>query len=199
MVKINKFQKHSCPKQVRLWRKISKAGFSLIEVLVAMLVLSMGFAAVFSLMTINIRSSENAKNQIIASQLAQEGLELVRNLRDNGSLDASYPDSAACTPASKCIDLRIDKDDTVLNTSTALSKLLYLNNNFYTHTAGTATKFFRKIDLSITGDKNATPSSTRVITVTSYVTWNGTGVPATCNIGNKCVSAVSVLPDYLSN
>jgi len=195
MIKMNKFKKY----------KTARRGFSLIEVLVTVFILAIGLVAVSTLMADNIKSSENAKNQIIASQLAQEGVELVRNMKDNGLLDPSYSDSSACTPASKCINLRIDKDDTIFNTNNTLDKQLYLNGNFfYTHAAGTPTKFYRRIDLTVAGAKATT---NRVITATSYVTWNNMGFTVAagivdvsgnitnCNIGNKCVSVVSVMPD----
>jgi len=190
-------------------------GFSLIEVLVALLVLSMGFTAVFALMANNIKSSENAKNQIIASQLAQEGIELVRNMKDNKELDTADTTYTHCNYTQEnsdgtirlCNRLRIDETSLFDNNA---NKRLYLNSSFYTHGSSvTPTKFYRRIDLSITGDINNSPSSTREITVTAYVTWNGSGFIANidnnglaagnCNIANKCVSAVSVLPDYLSN
>jgi prepilin-type N-terminal cleavage/methylation domain-containing protein len=168
----------------------NKKGFSLIEVIVTLMVLTSGISAVAVLMTGNINSSDNAKNQIVAAQLAQEGVELVRNLKDNrnaalyGITDGSHD------------DYRIDEAMANLDTDTFSDKRLYLNaNHFYKHNAaGTATKFFRSISLLVEGDNTLIPS-TRVFTVTSYVSWNGSGIPATCNIASKCVSVVSVLPD----
>lgn len=175
-----------------------KSGFSLVEVLMTLFILSIGLVAVSFLMINNIKSSETAKNQIIASQLAQEGIELVRNLKDSKNLDTltsgSYP------------SYRIDY--TMANLDNYADKRLYLNGNFYTHTLNlpAATKFYRRIDLLVTGNKLPAPSA-REIKVTSYVTWNNSGFTVAagladasdnvinCNIANKCVPAVSVMPD----
>jgi prepilin-type N-terminal cleavage/methylation domain-containing protein len=192
MLQKNKFRKYKNPKHSmsRVPCRMSQ-GFSLIEVLVTLFVLSAGLVGVSVLMANNIRSSENSKNQIIATQLAQEGIELVRNLKDNKQLDAAPYNNQTCIFL--CTGLRVDK---TLVLDSGGDKRLYLNGSFYTHTnTGTPTKFYRQIDLSITGDIAHVPSSDRVIKVTSYVSWNGTGIPGICNIANKCVSIVSKMPD----
>lgn len=63
-----------------------KNGFSLLEIIVAIFVISMGMIGVSSLLIQNIQTQYINKNTLIASQLAQEGLELVRNIRDNNWL-----------------------------------------------------------------------------------------------------------------
>jgi prepilin-type N-terminal cleavage/methylation domain-containing protein len=73
-----------------LSKKLNK-GFTLIETLFAVLIFS---AALVSLMTIagrGITATASARSQITAHYLAQEGLEVVRNIRDtNFVLDAVW-------------------------------------------------------------------------------------------------------------
>lgn len=66
-------------------KKLIKAncGFTLIESMVAVTILVVGVLSVFSFLTFNISQSVNMKNKIIALNLAQEGIEIVRNIRDN--------------------------------------------------------------------------------------------------------------------
>ncbi|HBI33892.1 MAG TPA: hypothetical protein DEA43_02665 [Candidatus Moranbacteria bacterium] len=169
-----------------------KQGFSLVEVLISLLVLSIGISSVLFLMTANTKNSINAKNQIIASGLAQEGIELVRNLKDNNP-------ATFTTDITTQNDYRIDYTfsyDAFRNSNNASNaqKQLFLNGNgFYSHSNGVgaiSTKFYRKISVSI-----ATVSLKKVATITSYVSWNDSGIPAVCNVANKCVSVVAVLPD----
>ena len=193
---------------VRLWQKMpnikskkttysNKHGFSLIEVMISVFVLSLGLVAVSILMTSNIRSSENAKNQIIASQLAQEGIELVRNLKDNNP--------TFTTDIASENNYRIDYTSNYeafknSNDNDDIKKKLYLDSNkFYSHdNSGQATRFFRKIKIDITTD-----GTLKTATATSYVTWNNSGFstisgfPNNCTVGNKCVSVVSVMPDLI--
>lgn len=174
-----------------IWRnKTVRRGFSLIEVLVTLLILTISITGVTFLMTKNIASVQNSKNQIIAAMLAQEGIELVRNLKDNE--DPSHPLTAS-------VNCMISRTMTAIDCSPN-DKRLGLNSGaqgFYEHGAGSPTKFFRRVDIEIDGSLGN--PSTRVITVTSYVTWNNVGfnfsLPGGCTTANKCVSAVSVMPD----
>lgn len=78
-----------------------KAGFSLIELLVAMAMFGIGLIGVASLAAQNIRVQYFNRNSLISAQLAQEGLEIARNRRDNdwkssspaASLDDIYHES----------------------------------------------------------------------------------------------------------
>lgn len=161
----------------------NKAGFSLVEVLFALLVLSVGVSAVSVLMTSSIKNAIVAKNQVIASELAQEGVELVTNLKAN---DATFTSTGRYAAADNYrIDVTTPDTTSFAVVAPALQKL-YLSSGIYSHVAGTATNFYRKIKIEKSG--------TSVI-ATGYVTWNGTGVPTVCNIANKCVSVQAVLPD----
>lgn len=57
-------------------------GFSLPEVVMAIAVVSIGILGVFSLIILNIKTQVVNRGYLVASMLAQEGLELVRNQRD---------------------------------------------------------------------------------------------------------------------
>lgn len=61
----------------------NKRGFTLIEVITVLLVVSLGMIGVLSLIVQNIQSQSLNKNTLIAYQLAQEGTELIRQVRDS--------------------------------------------------------------------------------------------------------------------
>ena len=62
-------------------RKLQK-GFTLLEVLVAISIFTVSTLALLSVLSQGISSTTYAKRKIVASYLAQEGIEYVRNLRD---------------------------------------------------------------------------------------------------------------------
>lgn len=66
-----------------------KAGFSILEIVVSIFIIAMGMVGVLSLINQNIQAQYINKNRLIASQLAQEGIELVRNIRDKNWLEGS--------------------------------------------------------------------------------------------------------------
>jgi prepilin-type N-terminal cleavage/methylation domain-containing protein len=66
--------------------KNNKKGFTLLEVMLALGVITIGLMGVSSLVLQNIQVQDINKNYLVASMLAQEGLELVRNIRDTNFL-----------------------------------------------------------------------------------------------------------------
>ncbi len=63
-------------------RRGTKGGFSIIEVLVAAAIVVVGFGAAMALLVSIIKNTRLSKEQVIAANLAQEGIELVRYKRD---------------------------------------------------------------------------------------------------------------------
>ena len=63
--------------------KIKKnGGFTLVEVLVTVGIMSLILTTTFFVLNANLRLANNVKNSFIASSLLQEGMEVVRNIRD---------------------------------------------------------------------------------------------------------------------
>lgn len=156
----------------------NKKGFSIAEVSISMFALSVGLIVLSSLMANNIRESISIREEIISNQLSQEGLELVRNLKDNYGL-------ASLTNGD--YEVWIDSSTGEVKKTNG-SYRIYIKDGYYGNdNTGNSTKFLRKIniddDASITDGKK----------ITSMVSWNGTDFPAACNSANKCSSSSSVL------
>lgn len=58
------------------------SGFSIIEILIGMFIFSMWIISIYAIVSSSVRVNEYNKNYIIASNLAREQLELLRNNRD---------------------------------------------------------------------------------------------------------------------
>lgn len=63
--------------------KKNKKAFSMIEVLVWILIFTMWIISVYSIINSTLNLNDNNKNYIVASHLAREQIELVRNIRDS--------------------------------------------------------------------------------------------------------------------
>lgn len=168
--------------QKALFTKKHHKGFSLVEVVVAIGVLSIGLLAVSQLFSRNLKEMMEIRDQTTAVALAQEGVELVRNYHDNTPLNPANNNT-------KRVHINSSGDVELLNNP---GYTLYYSASSglgtFSHTVSSATKFQRQI--IITG-----ASSPR--TVTSLVSWDGLAPDSIldCNTANKCVYATMQLFD----
>lgn len=91
--KINKLKKNknSPPTDRQAKFKIqnsNEGGFSLLEAMLSIFILLMGITAAMSLVSGGVRGLTLSKNRLIATNLAQEGLEIIHNVRDNNWLNS---------------------------------------------------------------------------------------------------------------
>lgn len=69
--------------------KLLQSGLTIVEVLVTLSILSLVLTAVTGSILSSFDVAKSAQNSFIASGLAQEGMEIVRNVRDNSFLAGS--------------------------------------------------------------------------------------------------------------
>jgi len=67
-------------------KKEKNNGFTLVETLVSIAIFSISILGILSVLASGVTNTTYAKNKMIAGYLAQEGIEYVRNLRDNDAL-----------------------------------------------------------------------------------------------------------------
>lgn len=159
-------------------------GFSFIEVMLSVFLLSIGMVAAISLVGGGMKESIDSRSQLIASLLAQEGVELVRNIRDTNwvtSGNVSFSGFPATDPATCRVDSRSIDD---LSQCAGQSKVLRYDSTsrLYNHTTGTNTKFSRQIVIGKNGNSRI---------VTSMVLWKQASFPtlaelAKCTTGYGC-------------
>jgi type II secretory pathway pseudopilin PulG len=134
---------------------LNKKGFSLIEVMGALFIVMVGMVGVMSLVLQNIQVKDVNTNRIIAHQLAQEGIELIRKQRDTNWIDCSKIPS----PAPDCwlsniepdFSYKIDFNDGYPEQVTSIEEArLYKDaNNMYVHDySPQETPFYRMIEVN---------------------------------------------------
>jgi len=129
-----------------------KQGFTLVEVLIAIGVFTVGIMGAFTLALANINTIAENFNRVLAANMAREGVEIVRNMRDSNWLkqDANeYCGSYICSwdygldagfyyidysdaglTSFSCPDI----DTCIQGCTNAAVCTFYLNGNFYDHT-----------------------------------------------------------------
>lgn len=152
----------------------TKGGFTILEITVVIFIITIGMMGVLSLVNQNIQVEYVNKNMVIGSQLAQEGLELVRNKRDiNWRKEVDWEHSAVPNSAADIIQdgtYAIDYTGAINATpndvSAAGAKLYQDVNGFYTsNSVGTTPTIFSR--LITVGDENPLASTS----VTCLVQW----------------------------
>lgn len=145
--------------------KSKNRGFTLLEVIVAIFILTVGIGGSFVLIQQTISTASMVRSRLIATYLGQEGIEIVRNIRDNNWLEQReslqtpplpvWNDGmSGCQGPTNCCEGDYETD--MLPSKTPLApvagcdfdNLNYLNidsGGFYSYLPGTQTKFKRKI------------------------------------------------------
>lgn len=157
-----------------------KIGFTLVETLVAISILSLSILAGFTAVQNGIGSSLTAKDQITAFYLAQEAMEYVKNIRDENALNfinggtntwLTGISSQASDPCSFGKTCYIDSPAKTVTTCAGINTtcpLLYRNSTTnlwgYTTTSGwVPTNFKRAITFtSVSADE---------VNVTVWISW----------------------------
>jgi type II secretory pathway pseudopilin PulG len=154
-------------------------GFTILEAIFTFTIIVVGFSGVMTLILKTARYSQINNYNLVAAYLAQEGLELVRNIRDSNWLAGKTGDRWR-----EGIDNRsyiIDYNDNSLRTG---SPNLYIDasNGFYSHDnsiTNTKTIFQRVISIS-------TPSSDcKCILASSTVTWSDFGITRSITVSER--------------
>ena len=153
-------------------------GFTLVETLIALVLITISMGPVFALATSSINVASRIEHNLIASNLAQEGIEVIRNIRDTNWLNGVAFDNNLPTGTWRV------QWDTVGGGLMAVSSnpVLKKNNGLYNYLTGTDTVFRRIMTIS-------KPNSGELVLISS-VTWIERG-----NI-NRVVSAESHLFDW---
>ncbi len=147
--------------------KSKNTGFTLLEVIVAIFILTVGIGGSFVLIQQTISTASMIQSRLIAAYLSQEGIEIVRNMRDNNWLEQRESlqvpplplwndgmSGSSCQGPTNCCEGDYETDmppSEIALTSVVgcdFDDLRYLNidsDGFYGYLSGTQTKFKRKI------------------------------------------------------
>jgi len=142
-------------------------GFTLLEVIVAIFLLSISVIGILSLINQTIVSSQITSSRLIASYLAQEGIEIVKNLRDTNFLKIhkgeiiNWYDNILCCSSPPCDwtqDYTCEGDYNDSSLTAFQDRQLKIDGNFYQYSASaTETPFKRKIIIFDMEDLNSPP------------------------------------------
>ncbi|MEK7138764.1 MAG: prepilin-type N-terminal cleavage/methylation domain-containing protein [Patescibacteria group bacterium] len=155
--------RNTCPSEALEERRrieiSNQGGFTLIEAMVALVLITIATGPVLMLAVSSINVASRIEHNLIASNLAQEGIEVVRNIRDTNwfrgaAFDANLP-----------VGSWLVEWNTVGGGLAGIGSnpVLKKNNGLYSYSAGTDTPFRRTITIS--------KPNVGELVLTSSVTW----------------------------
>ncbi len=162
----------------------SQRGFTMIELLITIAILSFGVLAVYELFYPIITYTHAVNLKFTASNLAQEGLEVVRNIRDNnflaiaGGSDIRWSDGLLACQTGCQLDYKTSTStEGQTNALTAYDPSAFLKINsdgMYGYDSGSSTPFKREVVIN--------QISTDILKVTANVYWNYSGTNYTFSV-----------------
>lgn len=119
-------------------------GITLIEVMVSLIFLSTGLIPLFGIIVSSINLSVRIKNNLVAANLAQEGVEIVRALRDKAWMDDA-PFNRDLTPGNHLVSW--DSNSLLLYNPNSYMKFNSVTG-IYSQSTGIDTIFRRRINIA---------------------------------------------------
>ena len=117
-------------------------GFTLLEVIITIFIVSIGLVGILSLVNISLKGPSLSRDKLIASGLAQEGVEIVRDIRkSNIEWDDWYSGISSG-------DYRVQYNSTALMSFSSIPLKLATSTGLYQYDSGSETFFKRKITLT---------------------------------------------------
>jgi type II secretory pathway pseudopilin PulG len=189
----------------------TKNGFTIIELVISIFILSIAVIGIFSAFSVMSILTSNASDQLTATYLAQEGMEIVRNIRDTNwlNMDAGIPVGATWLDGLSNCEVgsggcQADYKATSLSPYGAGNYLYTNENGLYVYNplnpSPIKTKFERKI--VITPIQDGDGNSDHIIDVKVQVSWDGKANilypiahAGSCGLYN-CITTESTLYDW---
>jgi len=146
--------------------KIMKRGFTLLEVMVAIFVIMVGITGTLGIIQQGISYIQLCSSRLVANYLAQEGIEIVRNIRDTNWLERRTNSGITWSDGIPSGNWEADYKTQNLTRSYAGTYLNIDNSGFYSYSSGSPTKFKRKISIA---------KDTDILKISVQVEWRERG------------------------
>lgn len=173
----------------------SSRGFTIIETLVAVTVLMIAIAGPLVVASKGLFGALASKDQLTASYLAQESMEVIKNIRDNNLVPPANPDWLAyngisldnCQKNSPCDASAVSAQEVVTG-----GHQLYLSPaGSYNHDSlGLPSIFYRSFFITKPSNTGSCPyNSSNECRVTVVVSWNEGATPYSIAISSELADA----------
>ncbi len=122
--------------------KKNENGFSFIGVIIALTITSVSIVAILALINTSLKAGNKGKMSLMAAGLAQEGIELIRDMRKS---EADWDDWYSSVSSG---DYLVQHDNGSLLSFSETPLKLDSNTGLYQYDNGTNSSFYRKVTLT---------------------------------------------------
>jgi hypothetical protein len=158
---------------------LKNKGFTIIEIIITVFLLAIAVVGIFSAFSLMVILTSNTADQLTSAYLAQEGMEIIRNIRDNNWLGMEVDPTVVswdegltdCEHPAGCeVDYRtITSGQYPVYPASDRFFKIDPNVGFYNYETGTDTKFKRKITIECLPNNNCTTE--HIMKVIVEVSW----------------------------
>lgn len=149
-----------------------KNGFTMMEIVAAIFIITVGALGIFSLVSQTVSFISDSFSRLTATYLAQEGIEIVRNIRDSNYLKMRLDPEALWDEGLPVGEWEADFTTQNLNQPYGGTYLNIDSNGFYSYSSGTPIKFKRKIRIfdkvNLDGDPEEIPDMMKISVEVSW-------------------------------
>ncbi|MDB5238913.1 MAG: seg [Candidatus Parcubacteria bacterium] len=152
----------------------AQKGFTIVETLVAITVLMIAIAGPLSIASKGLTGALASRDQMIASYLAQESIEVIKNLRDNNLAagDLWLTGFSGCNASAYCDASAIDTVTVATGGATNPYRLKLTSGNYYNHgSTGSDTPFTRYFYMADEDGRNPCGAGDAECVLTVVVEW----------------------------
>lgn len=143
-------------------------GQTIIEAMVAISIALTGLLGILTLVSASLAFTNDASQKFVASYLAAEGIEIVKNIIDTNIANGFEWDTGINIGVSPAVSYETSAANPILQRAATLSQLKLLNGQYlYDNMSGVATPYKRAVQI-IKNDANT-------ITVDAVVSWEARG------------------------
>lgn len=146
----------------------------MLELMITIFIMTVGLIGIFSLIQQTTSFVSMSSSKLTASYLAQEGIEVVRNIADTNLLvPGTLWNKGLVLPDIDCNSgCEADYNNSALSLY-GVGRYLMMNGGFYNYTSGTNTKFKRKINVTSATDGDGWD----YLKISVKVSWQEKGKP----------------------
>ena len=185
-----KFRINKYSKIINLFSTCKSNGFSLLEVIFSIAIITVGIVSILTLFNYNLKAEINNKNKLIAIYLAQESIEVIRQNRDNAWFggDSYFLDNSEFLDGEYIVfpedASNINQEWKIEMPDEAVYKKVYIDNGYYVQKNNSVpgswkkTGFERYIEISNNSGPVPVPGCdvNSCVRIVSHVLFNGTEI-----------------------